>query len=516
LDEYQYRLLCEACDRALLAPDSTAERVAISWLHIIREHPVFLANYADLFKSATDISVFARRWRRILRNRAGWYRQIARALRSDGKPWSGPKEMPRQVDVLFVSHLLNESHAGNSNDFYYGNLPDELGAHGYTAAIALINYSSLPGEVLVGKWNESDVPRIILSSTLGIAEEHAIQRRMKQESRQLRKLAKTETPSLYRKVLAQASQEALSSGSRATLRIATQIKELVAKLRPKAIVVTHEGHAWERVVFAKARGVIPEIQCIGYQHAAVFRMQHAIRRNLMHRYNPEKILTSGTASKSQLENAPGLEEIEKTVLGSNRSFQEARTDVAGAADQMHAAHAEITACLVLPEGLAVECHRLFEFSLVCAQICPDVQFIWRLHPILTFETLASQNQKLRNLPSNVVLSRSTLEDDLAVSRWALYRGTTAVFQAVMAGLRPIYLQQQGEMTIDPLYELDVWRTIIANVQEFQQIIRNDIGSSEWPPKTDIASARRYCRSYFLPLNVVALTALIECGSKKQV
>ena len=38
----QYLALCEACDRVLLAPDATIERVAVPWLHVIREHPVFL------------------------------------------------------------------------------------------------------------------------------------------------------------------------------------------------------------------------------------------------------------------------------------------------------------------------------------------------------------------------------------------------------------------------------------------------------------------------------------------
>ncbi len=39
ITEPQYLELCKACDQILRAQDSTAERVAMSWLHVIRERP---------------------------------------------------------------------------------------------------------------------------------------------------------------------------------------------------------------------------------------------------------------------------------------------------------------------------------------------------------------------------------------------------------------------------------------------------------------------------------------------
>ena len=48
LNEELYRSLCVACDRILLAADSTIERVSIPWLHVVREHHVFLGNYIEV------------------------------------------------------------------------------------------------------------------------------------------------------------------------------------------------------------------------------------------------------------------------------------------------------------------------------------------------------------------------------------------------------------------------------------------------------------------------------------
>jgi hypothetical protein len=370
---------------------------------------------------------------------------------------------------------------------------------GHSAVIALINHSGQPAASLASQWKESSVPRVILSVSLRFWEEVALHRRLKKESLRLRKLAKKEGPGLSRRVLARASEEGLANGSLTSLRRVSQFSALAARLQPKAIVVIHEGHAWERLAFAAARSVCPTVRCIGYQHAALFRLQHAIRRNLAHEYNPDQILTAGTLGKAQLESTPGLNGIPISVLGSNRTFKGAI---------INAERSDNSACLVLPEGLASECHLLFEFSLDCAQASPEIQFIWRLHPVVTFKSLLAQNPKLRNLPRNIVLSQSTLEEDIACCRYALYRGTTAIVQAVMAGLRPIYLQLADEMTIDPLYELKVWRTHVKTIEDFHGVIRRDRDRLLKDSESEFRFAEGYCRDFFKPLNPSALESAI--------
>ena len=49
INKKQYIELCEACNKILLLPDTKNERVAIPWLHVIREHPIILTRYNHLF-----------------------------------------------------------------------------------------------------------------------------------------------------------------------------------------------------------------------------------------------------------------------------------------------------------------------------------------------------------------------------------------------------------------------------------------------------------------------------------
>jgi hypothetical protein len=504
LTEEQYRLLCEACDQVLLAPDSTIERISIPWLHVIREHPVFLTSYIDLFKPAKGGRAIVRKWWLFFRNRAGWFKQIVSTLRADGQSWFGPKELPRGVDFLFVSHLLNESQAGNAEDFYFAGLANELVARGHSAVIALINHTGKDAKPLAARWNGSPVPRVILSGSLRLLEEVNLHRRLQNESLRLGKLAQIEGSGLRRRVIARASEEALSGGALTVLRMASQIGALAAILQPKTIVITYEGHAWERVAFASARSRHPSVRCIGYQHAALFKLQHAIRRNLSPQYNPDHILTAGEITQAQLSRAPGLREIPVTVLGSNRgsigSLEKGQT----AAGTQGRIWGKAPACLVIPEGIASECDTLFNFALVCAQLLPQIRFIWRLHPILSFESLVSKNKKFRQLPANVEMSRMPINQDLERCRWALYRGTTAVMQAVLSGLRPIYLKLADELSIDPLHELNTFRVTIESPEDFLRIINVDLNDDRNSEEKEFKVAYDYCRRYFLPWDVVAL------------
>jgi len=507
LNKEKYQTICRLCDRVLLASGSKIERVAIPWLHVVREHPVFLKNYEGLFGASRGGRL--RRGFRKFADKARWIRRLFRVLRSNGRHWAGSPDLPSHVDVLFVSHLLNARQADQEDDFYFGNIPNEMISKNYSVLIALLNHSGKPASTFSGHWKECKVPRVVLSESLGISEEIVLYNRLRKESAGLRNCARRESDGFFQKVLFRASQEALACRSQDTLCIFEQIVALVVEFKPDCVVVTHEGHAYERVAFAAARSVRPHVQCIGYQHAALFGLQHAIRRNLAREYNPDQILTAGAVGKGQLKNTPALGDIPISVLGSNRALKR-KDEMPKRPDSSETeSHANCSSCLVLPEGIASECHLLFEFSLECARACPAIQFIWRLHPILSFRSLLASNRKLRKIPGNIVLSESTLDEDIARCHWALYRGSTAVVQAVVAGVQPIYLDLSDELVIDPLYELDAWRKSIKSSQDFRCLVRD---VRDGPRESESRAAKEYCERFYQPLNPDALVAVM--GSRR--
>lgn len=506
MNEEQYRRLCDGCDQVLQAPDSTMERIAIPWLHIVREHPVFLAAYEDLFQPGKSAVVgSAPAW---LRRRAGWLKQALRPLYSDGQPWVGPGTLPKKVDFLFVSHLLNDSQAGQPEDFYFGRVANELTTRDRSAVIALINHTGRNPGPMVARWEGSVVPRVVFSDSLQPAGERHLRSGLQKESARLREQSRGERAEFQRRVWVRASEEAVSGRAIVALRMALQVGDLVRRLNPRVIVVTHEGHSWERVTFAAARKTSKDVLCVGYQHAALFRFQHAVRRRLGPPYDPDRILTAGDVTQAQLAQEAALRGIPVTVLGSGRGSAGQPAGSDGQLRKHEGSLPDGPACLVIPEGIASECDILFNFSLSCARKFPMIRFVWRLHPVISFEALAAKNHHLRDLPINIEMSRMSMEQDLKRCRWALYRGSTAIVQAVLSGLRPIYLKRIDELSIDPLYELGPFRVAVASPGDLEGVIRVDLQEDGNTRLQDFKASYDYCRKMFVPWNVDALDRLV--------
>lgn len=499
MNEEQYNALCEACDQLLLASDSTTERIATPWLHVIRPHPIFLESYADIF--GPQKAVYGKRH---ILNFASALRNLLKAIAGGGLPWSGVGELTQKCDVLMVSHLVNEAFTGQEGDFYYGKAAGELAELGISATIALINYTDMAPATLAGRWRQAKIPRVIFSSVLSFTDEWALFRRARAEARRLKAYAATQTNDLISRVATRAGQEARSGGAISALRLGEQIKALVTRLKPRVILVTYEGHSWERIAFAAARSVSPQIFCIGYQHAALFNLQHAVQRRLADACNPNAILTSGRVAQARLQKNPQLIGETVEVLGSNRSFERQpvrawRTD-----------SGEACACLVLPEGILSECNLLFDFALQCARRMPDIVFIWRLHPNMNYESLTQQNLAFRELPPNIVLSTHSLAEDIDRSHWALYRGSTAIVQAAVSGVRPVYLHQTGSIPIDTLYEIADLHAQVVDPDDFMALM-TETEASDASAKAE--QVQNYCELMFTPMDTRALAACITGAQK---
>ncbi len=495
MNENEYRELCLACDALLQDPAATPETVANEWLHVVREHPVFLDSYVDLFESTRRRAV-ARLISRHLRQLAVHGRQMFRALMSDGRPWFGGQLPARRVDVVFISHAVSTTHVNTPTDFYFGSVPASLADEGYSVAIVLMNHTREHSAALSARWQDREVPRFVLSRTLGVSDELRLRGRLRRDRRRLRSLRLAAAGSLRRRVSQRAAHESLSNGSLSSLRIGEQVSAIVRAFQPRMLVTTHEGHAWERMAYAAARAVDPGIVCVGYQHAAIFRLQHAIRRRLFRGYDPDHILTAGRTGKTQLSLSDGLAGIGIEVLGSDRAFSAPASAPAPPVTDGGGA------CVVLPESLDSECRLLFDFSLDCARRQPATRFLWRLHPLMTVDALVSRYPRWRHLPANVSFSTASLDEDLARCRWALYRGTTAIVKAVGCGLRPIYLESPGEISIDPLYDLAHWKVNVRSCAEFQDAV------AAAPDPQGAAKAIAHCASVFVPFDASAVTRIL--------
>jgi hypothetical protein len=498
-----YTKLCEVCDEILLRDDSGIVRVAVNWLHIIRGHPDFTKEYEIIYSPLSKAALLMYRYKLYFYHQFLYFLRITKSFnfRSiyknkieselNGKSFE-------EVDILFVSHLVSINQFDTNIDFYFGDIPHYLLENGKKTAIALINHTSLSEKQLKPYIKNTQVPIFVLPNNLGFSLEKNIHKSLQKESRVLKRISSEYKGQVHKKICLIASIQSLSGMAHNTLRIYFNLKKLVEQLKPKCIITTYEGHAWERLAFSAARSYNENIKCIGYLHSVLFYRQHSIKRELSQNYNPDLLLTSGEVAKSQLKKSDDSVPVE--VLGTRRvnnyfDYLEELPQVSN------------KTCLILPDGFLEECHLLFQFSLKCAILSPQIIFRWRLHPILTFENILKKYPEFLHLPENIILSSNSLEQDLALSRWAVYRGSTTAISAVNAGLRPLYLALENEVTIDPLYELKKWRLIVTDELSFAQIASADSKKELNELTNEYLAALEYCKKVYTKIDYNLFTEL---------
>jgi len=487
----EYKLLCKLCDDILLKRSSSEETYAIPFLHVIREHPFILKRYNDLFNKKNLIFVILNR----LKNLLIIFIILISSFFKYNRFYNNKNITNHNIDILFVSHLLNKFQVGEKKDFYFGNISNDLNKFGYKSIIALINHSGNEADFLSKKWNKKNVtPRVILSKTLNFIDELKILFNVFKESYRLFLYSKKRNSNLIKNLFSKSSLECLSHRSLINLRISLQIKKIIFNYNPKFLIITHEGHSYERLIFFEAKKFNKNIICIGYQHAIIFKFQHAICRNLKNKFNPDIILTSGKNGFNKLKKSKKLSNISIKLLGSNKKIKKIKKNTIS------------NKCLIIPEGILEECFLLFEFSIKCALKCPEVKFIWRLHPGIKFSYLRKKIN-FNKLPKNIIISNNELSYDLKKCTWALYRGTTTIIEGIYNNLRPIYLEMPNEINIDPLNDLNVWHEKITNTDKFSAIIKNK-NSNKWSQKNWI-KALKYCNNFFNPLNIDVLLKTLK-------
>ena len=459
MKEVHYKELCEACDHLLREGGSSESRVAISWLHILKWHPSFLEQYKHLFYEI-NIRERKRIFLQLMRYSLITFVRIFKGI------WSreiciSKNIQQTETDFLIISHLIDKELIYKKNDFYFGDIPSKLNEFGMSSTFAMINHIGIKKYMLPNDWGGVQHRRIVLSKSISFVDEIKIYLTQIKEALRLRNLKSASE--FHTRVFKEASMQALSSSTANNLRIKKQVSEILKTVKPKYIMVTYEGHAWERLIFSEARKIDSNIKCIGYQYALI-NGQHAVYRGLGDKYDPDIIATSGVIDLEKLEKRINNNKIININIGTskkilyesipnNDSLLKGRT------------------CLVLADGGREECIQMLLFANDLASLNPEIQFIFRLHPRTNKQLLLNQNPVFKEYKSNITWSSSSLEKDYEMSHLAIYRDSNAIFGSASFGVLPIFFgNDEGDMT-DPLLDLADVRLSLKEVDQFYDIVK---------------------------------------------
>jgi len=501
-----FTAIAAACDRLLRASDVTLERVAIPWLHLLGEHPNNLRAYEHLLADPNAPS----QWRAALTDRWRVARTLARSVRAvrSADPVAAARgstvDLPARIDLLVVSHLVRAAHLADPNDFYFGPLQGMLAEQGISSLLLLRNHlGGSDAPLFRAARRGGTAARLLLPRTLGLREETRLLRRARREAHALKGAQALAKDPVEAGVAREAARRAVTEGTAANLRLHEQVQALCRRFRPRAILVTYEGHAWERCVWHAARAVDRTTCCIGYQHTVLWRLSHAVRRSLGpggSGWDPDVVLTVGDVTRESLARGARLGSVRLATYGTHR-----RAPVVPSRS-----NDDRLRCLVIPEGIEGECLVLFDFVIASAPGMADLRFVLRTHPVMPFAWLARRHRHLRTLPPNVELSEADrIEDDFARCRYALYRGTSASVYAVLAGVKPYYVARPEELPFDPLHALGSWRETVTSPADFAAAVAADRARPTSARAMEYETARALCEGYSVPLRPQVLMDVLS-------
>lgn len=484
----EYLAIAGACDR-ILREEAGGDRLAVTRLHPVSEHPVHTADFESLaaeLRGAAASAGGASRVRRTLSLARGALRPLVGARGFAGEI---DAVAAAPVDVLIVSWLVNTAHVPNAADFYFGDLQQRLAQRALRSLLVLRNQTPARWGALHGAvFRDGASARVLLPDTTGLAEEIGFLRRCAAVRDGLADAAGPRAPGDM-PVARYASAGALTTPVVENLRLEAQLDRLCAATRPRLVITLYEGHAWERVVFRAAHraGAV----AAGYQHTIIREHAHPIRRTIgaPGACDPDVILALGDATRDMLARAPGLDGVPVIVWGSHRRDAVVRAEAPKAG----------TTVLVLPEGIEAEARYLCEAAFAAATRLPGCSFILRMHPVFPFERIGGD---LGPRPANVSLSTGSFEDDLRRAAVCLYRGSSTALYAILAGLRPLYLRVPGAADIDPLYALSAWRTHAHSIDTLVSQLQHSTANPD-----DWRTAAEYCDRYTRALSDDALREL---------
>jgi hypothetical protein len=431
---------------------------AISRLHVIKNHSEYFSNFQ---KKKNIINKIFKAFYYFFREKNLFYLDLK----------------PSSIDCLILSNIIEYKKNHQFKDNYFGGLDQELKKSNVTVIKVYKNLSNFSSYEIFK--DQQFKKNILLSKSSGFAKEITYILKIIKSYFFLKIIKKNKFIS---KLFAISDFLTISSN----LRIGDQILELLKNFKPKILIFTYEGHAWERIMINKIKKNFSDIKIAGYQFTALIKEQNSIYRNVTKDFMPDIVFSTGKKAKEiLLKNSPKLN---VKVLGSTKKFKILRK-------RIYKPQNLNSNVLFVPEGLIEESYKMLNFCIDSAKKNKDKNFYFRFHPLIAAKKFMDEfnfNYYFENL-NNLFLSSNELEKDIAKSEYIVFRGSSVVFNACINDKTPLYLNID-KFQCNPLYEVFPKKLIIRNILDFVNISRDLISFNER------RKLKKYCLRYFEKIN----------------
>ena len=240
------------------------------------------------------------------------------------------------------------------------------------------------------------------------------------------------------------------------LRLVSQIEEVIKVIKPKIIIFTYEGHAWERLLVNLCKTKYKSINTIGYQFSTIKSNQIGFFRKLQKNYNPDYIATTGQKTFDLIKKKINFAKIFK--LGSTNFIKRKNKKI------------KENDLLVALDGEPNELFKMVDFCIDFSRKNIEFNIIIRLHPILknNSKIVSKILLKIKRF-KNISISGESLEKDLQITRYLLFTDTAICITCLSYNVIPIFFVNKFSKNIfDDNFPK---KNIIKNIIDLKNILK---------------------------------------------
>ncbi len=414
----------------------------------------------------------------------------------------------QRFDVVVKTWCFGAERSAENRDFYYGDMQRRLADRGVRMLLLCGDASGADREVFARAQVSTSglclLPELCLVHPLA-----PVWMAVKQVGSSLRLwlMKARERDVLLRRVYGLASRDCLSL-SAALAGLFFWIGRAVVKTwHPRAFVTLYEGHGWEKCAWWGAKTGDPSCKTVGYQHTVVHDHTVSLLKPQNHgcEYStPDVVLCLGEKTKQMIE--PGHRPRKSKLI----TFGSFRFHSSNGRKVYEAPKPGRRTVLVLPAGIPGEAKLIFDWAVAAAVLLPDHRFIFRCHPVLPFDKIRRELKvDPEHLPNIEISNHEAIADDFSRSSAVLYRGSSSILYAVLHGLKLIYLRDENQLDVDPLFELANWRESVSSVKELADMLRRYAATRDDSATEEWRSAAEYVNSYVMPVDDASVERFLK-------
>ncbi len=411
-------------DKILLKKKISYIEISNSLLHIHRSHHDFLSTY---FNSSSINRRFNYKIKKAIS-----------ALKFSLTKKSLVKETtiitPQIFDILIVSHFVPSANNSPYEDFYFSQIINSLLKTKHCIKILYLNdvnittldeLNRINSKVSFENISKKIPTKIFFIFAISIFLQSLIYRFKSCFSKD------SDKKKFYKNISRMES-------SWTNLGVSYNIGSIVRKSKPKYIMTTFDGQAYERLIYFFSKKFYEKIICIGYLHSALFEHQISVKQSLGPNFDPDIIFTQGNFATRVLNNSFNKDYTKIMTIGSPRKFD------------FDKGTKKEKSILIIPSGFLNEVIYLFSFAKELAQLIPDYKIYFRVHPSFSPEFILDDLSS--NHIANLFFSDSTFENAASACKFALFRDSTAIFNAIKLGLIPVRIgKEEEDISVNPIY-----------------------------------------------------------------